>query len=45
MCSLKTLVIIMGVFIVVGMGILAWGIAVKLGEMVEQDAAATQFTA
>ena len=45
MRSLKALVIILGVFIVVGMGVLAWGIAVKLGEVAEPDAAATEVTA
>lgn len=38
MQALKALVIFMGVLIVIGMGILAYGISVKFGEQVEQEA-------
>ncbi len=35
MRSLKALVIIMGILIVLGLGLFAWGISTKLGEMAE----------
>lgn len=41
MQALKALVIFMGVLIVVGMGILAYGISVKFGQKVEEEAAAS----
>jgi len=41
MRALKALVIFMGVLIVVGMGILAYGISVKFGQSVEREAAAS----
>ncbi len=40
MNALKALVIIMGILIVLGMGLFAWGISTKLGEMAETGEAA-----
>ncbi len=40
MHALKALVIIMGILIVIGMGLFAWGISTKLGEMAETGEAA-----
>ncbi len=38
MQALKALVIFMGVLIIVGMGLVAYGIAVKFGKVAERDA-------
>lgn len=44
MNALKALVIIMGILIVLGMGLFAWGISTKLGEMAEQEDATAPVT-
>lgn len=44
MHALKALVIIMGILIVIGMGLFAWGISMKFGEIAEQEEAAAPVT-
>ncbi len=44
MRSLKALVIIMGILIVLGLGLFAWGISTKLGEMAKGGDAAVAVT-
>jgi hypothetical protein len=44
MHALKALVIFMGMLIVLGMGLFAWGISTKLGEMAETGEAALPVT-
>ena len=44
MHALKALVIIMGILIVIGMGLFAWGISMKFGEIAEQEEATAPVT-
>lgn len=42
MQALKALVIFMGILIVLGMGLFAWGISTKLGDMAEAGSASSR---
>lgn len=44
MHALKALVIIMGILIVIGMGLFAWGISTKFGEIADREEAAAPVT-
>ena len=44
MHALKALVIIMGILIVLGMGLFAWGISTKFGEIADREEAAAPVT-